>query len=79
MHHIHREFYDHDLKWLICAVRDTKLDFRFAVLQPIVGFCHFHGGISKLKQVTGCAQRDIQCSIIAVSTDAAPSAVITAI
>jgi hypothetical protein len=79
LHHIHREFYDHDLKWLVCAVGDTELDFRFAVLQPITGFRHFHGGISKLKQVTGRAQRDIQRSIIAVSADAAPSAVITAI
>lgn len=79
LHHIHREFYDHDVKWLICAVGDVELDFRFSVLQPITGFRHFHGGISKLKQVTGRAQRDIQRSIIALSADAAPSAVITAI
>jgi hypothetical protein len=79
LHHIHREFYDHDVKWLVCAVGDVELDFRFSVLQPITGFRHFHGGISKLKQVTGRAQRDIQRSIIAVSADAAPSAVITAI
>ncbi|KAG1808474.1 hypothetical protein EV424DRAFT_1574242 [Suillus variegatus] len=72
-------FYDHDVKWLICAVGDVELDFRFSVLQPITGFCHFHEGISKLKQVTGRAQRDIQRSIIALSADAAPSAVITAI
>ncbi|KAG0707629.1 hypothetical protein DFH29DRAFT_979895 [Suillus ampliporus] len=73
LHHIHREFYDHDVKWLICAVRDTELDFRFSVLQPITGFHHFHSGISRLKQVTGRTQRDIQCSIIAVSADAAPT------
>ncbi|KAG1812778.1 uncharacterized protein BJ212DRAFT_1276051 [Suillus subaureus] len=79
LHHIHREFYDHNVKWLVCAVGDIELDFRFSVLQPITGFRHFHGGISKLKQVTGHAQHDIQRSIIAVSTDAAPSAVITAI
>src|SRR6267154_362851 len=79
LHHIHREFYDHNVKWLVCAVGDTELDFRFSVLQPITGFHHFHGGILKLKQVTGCAQRDIQRSIIAVGADAAPSAVITAI
>ncbi|KAG1829540.1 hypothetical protein DFJ58DRAFT_848691 [Suillus subalutaceus] len=79
LHHIHREFYDHDVKWLVCAVGDVELDFRFSVLQPIMGFRHFHGGISKLKQVTGRTQHDIQRSIIAVSADAAPSAVITAI
>ncbi|KIK38770.1 hypothetical protein CY34DRAFT_25513 [Suillus luteus UH-Slu-Lm8-n1] len=79
LHHIHREFYDHDVKWLICAVGDVELDFRFSVLQPITGFRHFHEGISKLKQVTGRAQCDIQRSIIALSADVAPSAVITAI
>ncbi|KAG1906233.1 uncharacterized protein F5891DRAFT_1182460 [Suillus fuscotomentosus] len=79
LHHIHREFYDHNVKWLICAVGDAELDFRFSVMQPITGFRHFHGGILKLKQVTGRAQRDIQHSIIAVSADAAPSAMITAI
>ncbi|KAG2124666.1 hypothetical protein DEU56DRAFT_873241 [Suillus clintonianus] len=79
LHLIHREFYDHDAKWLICAVGDTEIDFRFSVLQAITGFRHFRGGISKLKQVTGRTQRDIQRSIIAVSADAVPSAVMTAI
>ncbi|KAG1800382.1 uncharacterized protein HD556DRAFT_1430435 [Suillus plorans] len=79
LHLIHREFYDHDAKWLICAVGDTEIDFRFSVLQVITGFRHFHGGISKLKQVTGRAQRDIQRSIVAVSADAVPSTVMTAV
>ncbi|KAG1854650.1 hypothetical protein C8R48DRAFT_609736 [Suillus tomentosus] len=79
LHLIHREFYDHDVKWMICAVGDMEIDFRFSVLQPITGFRHFYGGISKLKQVTGRTQRDIQRSIVAVSADAAPSAVITAV
>ncbi|KAG1884486.1 uncharacterized protein F5891DRAFT_971192 [Suillus fuscotomentosus] len=79
LHLIHREFYDHDAKWLICAVGDTEIDFRFSVLQAVTGFRHFHGGISKLKQVTGRTQRDIQRSIVAVSADAIPSAVMTAV
>ncbi|KAG1739731.1 hypothetical protein EDB19DRAFT_1908752 [Suillus lakei] len=79
LHLIHREFYDHNAKWLICAVGDTEIVFWFSVLQAITGFRHFHGGISKLKQVTGRTQHDIQQSIIAVSTDAVPSAVMTAI
>jgi hypothetical protein len=79
LHLIHREFYDHDVKWLICAVGDTEIDFRFSVLQVITGFRHFHGGISKLKQVTGRAQRDIQRSIVAVSADAVPSTVMAAV
>jgi hypothetical protein len=79
LHHLHREFWDHDAKWLICAVGEGEIDFRFSVLQPVTGFRHFHGGISKLKQLTGRGQRDIQRSIIAVSADAVPSAVITAV
>ncbi|KAG1800627.1 hypothetical protein EV424DRAFT_1332034, partial [Suillus variegatus] len=79
LHLIHREFYDHDAKWLICAVGHTEIDFRFSVLQVITGFCHFYGGISKLKQVTGCTQCDIQRSIIAVSADAVSNTVMTAI
>ncbi|KAG2144334.1 hypothetical protein DEU56DRAFT_910688 [Suillus clintonianus] len=72
LHLIHRKFYDHDAKWLICAVGDTEIDFRFSVLQAITGFRHFHGRISKLKQVAGRAQHNIQRSIVAVSADASP-------
>ncbi|KAG2087116.1 uncharacterized protein F5147DRAFT_748558 [Suillus discolor] len=72
LHLIHREFYDHDASGLF-------IDFRFSVLQAVTGFRHFHGGISKLKQVTGRTQHDIQRSIIAVSADAIPSAVMTAV
>ncbi|KAG2153067.1 uncharacterized protein EDB93DRAFT_1239862 [Suillus bovinus] len=46
LHHIHKEFWDHDTQWLICAVGESEIDFRFSILQPITG-------ISKLKQVTG--------------------------
>ncbi|KAG1763520.1 hypothetical protein EDD22DRAFT_952245 [Suillus occidentalis] len=79
LHLIHRKFYNHDAKWLICAVSDTEINFQFSVLQVITGFHHFHGGISKLKQVTGRAQHDIQHSIVVVSTDAVPSTMMTAI
>ncbi|KAG1749456.1 hypothetical protein EDB19DRAFT_2022570 [Suillus lakei] len=79
LHLIHQEFYDHDMKWMICAVGDMEIDFWFSVLQPITGFCQFHGGISKLKQVTGQTQQNIQHSIVAVSAGTAPSAMITAV
>lgn len=79
LHHLHREFWDHDAKWLIYAVGEWEMDFRFSVLQPITGFRHFREGISKLKQVTGRCHRDIQRSIIAVSADAAPRDVIIAV
>ncbi|KAG1842819.1 hypothetical protein C8R48DRAFT_619290 [Suillus tomentosus] len=43
------------------------------------GFRRFAEGISKLKQVTGRCQRDIQRSIVAVSADAAPRGVLVAV
>ncbi|KAG2108585.1 hypothetical protein DEU56DRAFT_874529 [Suillus clintonianus] len=79
LHHLHKVFFDHDAQWLINAVGDSEIDFRFSVLQPITGHRRFHGGISKLKQVTGRCQRDIQRYIIAVSADAAPAGVIAAL
>ncbi|KAG1812038.1 hypothetical protein EV424DRAFT_1473622 [Suillus variegatus] len=79
LHHLHQAFYDHDAKWIICAVGEAEIDFHFSVLQPVTGFHHFHSRISKLKQVTGHAQCDIQHSIIAAAADAVPSIVITAI
>lgn len=79
LHHIHKQFYDHDAKWLICAVGESEIDFRFSVLQPMTGYRHFQGGISKLKQVTGRCQRDIERYIIAVSADAVPTGVLTAV
>ena len=79
LHHLHREFWDHDAKWLMYAVGESEMDFRFSVLQPITGFRHFAEGITKLKQVTGRCQRDIERSIIAVSADAAPRGVLTAV
>ncbi|KAG1846443.1 hypothetical protein F4604DRAFT_1936430 [Suillus subluteus] len=73
LHHIHKEFYDHDMKWLICAVGESEMDFCFSVLQPMTSYRHFRGGISKLKQVTGHCQWDIQQYIIVVSADGVPT------
>ncbi|KAG1855876.1 hypothetical protein C8R48DRAFT_776244 [Suillus tomentosus] len=65
LHHLHKEFFDHDTQWLICA--------------PITSYRHFYSGISKLKQVTGRCEQEIQCYIIAISADAAPPRVIAAV
>ncbi|KAG1882344.1 hypothetical protein F4604DRAFT_1921484 [Suillus subluteus] len=65
LHHIHKEFWDHDAQWLICVVGESEIEFQFSVLQPITGYQHFHGGISKLKQVTGHCHCDVQQYIIA--------------
>jgi hypothetical protein len=53
LHHIHKEFWDHDTQWLICVVGESEIDFWFSILQPITSNQHFNGGILKLKQVTG--------------------------
>ncbi|KAE9384833.1 hypothetical protein BT96DRAFT_841644, partial [Gymnopus androsaceus JB14] len=64
LHHWHKMFFDHDLKWGIQAAGARELDFRISLCQPRVGFRHFPEGISMLKQVTGKTQRDIQSSLI---------------
>jgi hypothetical protein len=66
LHHWHKGFWDHDTKWCISALGSDEIDFRFSVLHPHTGFRHFGEGISKLKQVTGRDQRDIQRYIIPV-------------
>jgi hypothetical protein len=79
LHHWHRQFWDHDAKWCIDAVGDNEIDFRFSILQPHTGHRHFKEGISKLKQVTGRDQRNIQRYIIPVIADAVPSQFVLAL
>ncbi|KAG1867088.1 hypothetical protein C8R48DRAFT_599969, partial [Suillus tomentosus] len=79
LHHIHKEFYDHDAQWLIVSVGESEIDFCFSFLQRVTGFRHFREGISKLKQVTGHCHHDIQRSIIALSADAVPPGVLAAV
>ncbi|KAG2046224.1 hypothetical protein BDR06DRAFT_985663 [Suillus hirtellus] len=68
LHVLHKEFWDHDAKWLIFAVGESEIDFCFSVLQPVTSFRCFAEGISKLKQVTG-----------RFSADAAPCGVLVAV
>jgi len=79
LHHWHKQFWDHDAKWCIHAVGDDEIDFRFSILPPHTGYRHFHEGISKLKQVTGREQRDIQRYIATVIADAVPPQFLLAI
>jgi hypothetical protein len=72
LHHWHRMFWDHDARWCIKAVGHDEIDFRFSILHPHTGYRQFPEGISKLKQVTGREQRDIQRYIIAVIADTVP-------
>ena len=50
----------------------AEIDFRFFVLRNHSGYRHFKEGISRLKQVTGCEQLDIQRNLIVVIADAIP-------
>jgi Plavaka transposase len=79
LHHFNKEFYDHDLKWCIRMLGEAEIDFRFSILQPHIGFRHFAGGVSRLKQVTGREHRNIQRYIVAVIAGAAPRDFIIAI
>ncbi|KIJ19517.1 hypothetical protein PAXINDRAFT_8007 [Paxillus involutus ATCC 200175] len=79
LHHLHKQFWDHDAKWCINVVGDAKIDFRFSVLQPVAGFRHFKGSITKLKQVTGCVHRDVQHYMVAIISGPAPAGIVTAI
>ena len=72
-------FWDHDLKWCVCAVGGTKIVFRFSILQPHVGFRHFAEGISNLKQVTGRDHRDVQRYTVGAIAGAVPQDFLIAI
>jgi hypothetical protein len=66
LHHWHKQFWDHDVKWCINAVSTAEIDFRFSILQPHTSFCQFREGISNLKQVTGQEHCDVEHYIIPV-------------
>ncbi|KAG2336958.1 hypothetical protein BDR05DRAFT_895993 [Suillus weaverae] len=46
------------------AVGVLELNFRFLILQPIIGYGHFSCRISKFKQVAGRVHHNVQCCII---------------
>jgi hypothetical protein len=79
LHHWHKQFWDHDVKWSIRVVGADEFDFRFTTIQPIIGFKYFKDGVSTLKQVTGRAHRDIERFIICVIAGKAPPSFIIAI
>lgn len=72
LHHWHKQFWDHDVKWCIRAIGGVELDFRFSVLHPATGYRQFAEGIASLKQVTGREHRDIQRYLISVIAGATP-------
>ncbi|OJA17505.1 hypothetical protein AZE42_11884 [Rhizopogon vesiculosus] len=64
LHHWHKQFWDHDMQWCLQVVGVQEFDFRISILQPITGYRHFSGGISKLKQVTGRVHHNVQHYIV---------------
>jgi hypothetical protein len=79
LHTCHKFFFDHVLLWCKVAVGRTELDRRFKSLHKRIGYRHFGGGISHVKQMTSREHRDIQRTIVAVIAGAAPPQFIRAI
>ena len=79
LHHFHRMFWDHDVKWCIDATGAVELDFRFSIIQTLVGYRAFSDGISRLKQVTGRDHRAVQRYIIAAVAGSVPRKLLTAV
>ena len=79
LHEWHREFFDHDVCWCTQALGADELDFRFSIIPLITGLRHFADGITKLKQVTGRAQRDIQRYIVVAIAGATVPEVVIAV
>jgi len=81
LHHWHKQFWDHDVKWCIAALGEDgqEINFWFSVLKPHTSFQHFKEGISKLKQVTGQEHCDVQRYIVSVLSQGVPSMFLGAI
>ena len=79
LHHWHKQFWDHDVKWSVRAVGAGEFDFRFTTIQPIIGFKSFKDGVSGLKQVTGRAHRDVERFIVCIIAGKAPPSFVIAI
>lgn len=79
LHHWHKAFWDHDVKWCINIVGAGEIDFRFSVLHVLTAYRHFDAGISHVKQVTGREHREIQRHIVGVIIGAVPKDVLVAI
>jgi hypothetical protein len=79
LHHWHKQFWDHDVKWGIRVLAADEFDFRFATIQPITGFKNFKDGVSTLKQVTGRAHREVERYFICVIAGKAPPSFVIAL
>ena len=79
LHYWHCQCWDHDVRWRWVALGNEEIDFRFSVLPRITGLCHFENRITKLKQVCGRTQRDVQRYLVAIIAGGVPPDVVIAI
>ncbi|KAI6009068.1 hypothetical protein BKA83DRAFT_4505299 [Pisolithus microcarpus] len=79
LHHWHRMSWDHDVKWCRRALGTGELDFHFSLLPPITGLHQFKSGITKLKQVGGRTQHDVQRYLVVVIAGSAHANVVAAV
>ncbi|KAI6020707.1 hypothetical protein PISMIDRAFT_105530 [Pisolithus microcarpus 441] len=79
LHHFHRMFWDHDIKWCITVTGLAELDFCFSLLQTPVGYCVFEDGISQLKQVMGRDHHTVQHYIIGAIAGSVPQCFLIAV
>ena len=79
LHHFHRMSWDHNVKWCIAVTGAAELDFRFSLVQTLVGYRAFSDGISKLKQVTGRDHRSVQRYLIGAVAGSVPRRFLIAI
>jgi len=79
LHHFHWMFWDHDVQWCITVMGAAELDFRFSLIQTLIGYRSFSEGILKLKQVTGRDHHAVQHYIIATVAGSVPCQFLIAI
>jgi len=79
LHHFHGMFWNHNVKWCISVTGAAELDFRFSLIQTLVGYRAFNEGISKLKQVTSRDHCEIQHYIIGAVAGSVPCKFLMAI
>lgn len=60
LHQWHKFFMDHPIEWAKQWLGKEEFDHRLSVLQPRVGFRHFHDGFTRFKQHTGKETKDLE-------------------